>query len=47
MLRSALTQVAHHAKKGYHYLTSKLVIPADNAPVLKLNNGKYISAKKH
>ena len=43
---AALTQVDHQAKKGYHYLTSKLVIPADNAPVLKLNNGKYISAKK-
>lgn len=42
----ALTQVDHHAKKGYHYLTSKLVTPTDSAPVLKLSNGKYISAKK-
>ncbi|EGF36463.1 hypothetical protein AAULH_08508 [Lactobacillus helveticus MTCC 5463] len=43
---AALTQVDHHAKKGYHYLTSKLVTPTDSAPVLKLSNGKYISAKK-
>lgn len=41
---AALTQVDHHAKKGYHYLTSKLVTPTDSAPVLKLSNG--ISAKK-
>ena len=43
---AALTQVDHQAKKGYHYLTSKLVTPTDSAPVLKLSNGKYISAKK-
>ena len=43
---TALTQVDHQAKKGYHYLTSKLVTPTDSAPVLKLSNGKYISAKK-
>lgn len=43
---AALTQVDHHAKNGYHYLTSKLVTPTDSAPVLKLSNGKYISAKK-
>lgn len=43
---AALTQVDHHAKKEYHYLTSKLVTPTDSAPVLKLSNGKYISAKK-
>lgn len=43
---AALTQIDHQAKKGYHYLTSKLVTPADSAPVLKLSNSKYISAKK-
>lgn len=42
----ALTKVDHHAKKGSHYLTTKLTQNADGQPVVKTSSGLYIPAKK-